>query len=203
MVKDFPLLLDRFQRYADALSQATDPPNFQRDELAREVVRRLEQLAFISSQIATLSAEFGKKVIVEVENESGEKELYNAGFERDRQCEFLMRMLAEAFYYFAFRIRRIVRGNEFPFPGFKSFESVGARDVRNHLIEHPEGGASRVLNQTWSWTPDSGPALKTARHEWESSDFVDKGFAANSTEYCIAFGECLDRGLAELNTTGA
>jgi hypothetical protein len=181
----------QFAAYCEKLSGEANPPDRPRDDLGKEVVERLAQLAFLEAELMRLDEAFGTVAMVAITNENGEVEHYNATFERDQQLRFGMRLGAEAFYYFAFRIRKILRNAEFPFPGFAKFEASGVRDVRNHLIEHPEGGASRVMNQTWSWTPETGIALKTGRQEWEPKSFIDKGFRANVVEFTNAFANCL------------
>lgn len=36
----------------------------------------------------------------------------------------------------AWRMREVVRGSDFP--GMRKFDARGVRDVRNHLIQHPD-----------------------------------------------------------------
>ena len=58
----------------------------------------------------------------------------------------------EAFYYFAFRLRQIVRKTL-----NRKFDPIGVRNIRNHLIEHPI-----VSNYNFAYGSDLdfGPVVK-------------------------------------------
>ena len=86
-------------------------------------------------------------------------------------------MLTEAFYYFAFRFREVVRR----VPGFSKFEAVGIRDVRNHLIEHPEK-TSKVLDGSFKHGGVEGPVLKPIRSEAQKDVWLDRGLFVNAAE---------------------
>jgi hypothetical protein len=51
-----------------------------------------------------------------------------------------MRVLAEGFYWSAARVRNLVRG----LPDLHAFDDVGARNVRNRILEHQE-----AFGATW------------------------------------------------------
>src|SRR4051812_33311547 len=51
-----------------------------------------------------------------------------------------MEVYTEAFYWISFRLLKVVQH----LPGLESYKSVGVRDVRNMLIQHPEGKASGI-----------------------------------------------------------
>src|SRR5205823_9887311 len=70
-----------------------------------------------------------------------------------------MEMHAESFYDFAFRARNVLRS----LPGLESFEAVGVRNVRNKLLQHPEGKDSRVLGQGFAFRAEVGPAMRAIR----------------------------------------
>jgi hypothetical protein len=180
MHPDLPAL---FEKYMDHVRDAVPEKNPARDDLASEVIERLQQLAFITQNLDEMNAQFGKMVMVERLNDKGEKEMYNGAQERDKHLLFVMRLLTESFYYFAFRVRQILRNKVHPFPFVASFESVGVRDVRNHLIEHPEGRASLVFNRTFMWYAGSGMHLKSGRQEWEKGEFIDAGLKVNAAEF--------------------
>ena len=57
-----------------------------------------------------------------------------------RANSFEMETLVEAFYYFAFRLRQVIQ----QLPDLNNFECKGVRNVRNKLLEHPEGADSGV-----------------------------------------------------------
>jgi hypothetical protein len=99
-----------------------------------------------------------------------------------KQEAFEMKMFAESFYYFAGRARALARSKEEPLPGLRSFEAEGVRNVRNHLIEHPEGASSRVFIASWG-TGSGGPVMKAARYEGQEDVFPDAGFFANAVEF--------------------
>lgn len=159
--------------------------------LADEVEARLEQLDFLLSRIHQLDLErieyLGRP---NPELPSHGKELLSNAFE--------IRLLTEAFYYFAGRLRRIIRHEEQPCPLLTSFECVGVRDVRNKLLEHPEGQDSRIFN--WSWTVGNpeGPILKVHREPHEVAVFPDRGLYANAQELKENLERELERALAAL-----
>jgi len=190
-------LIAKFLRYLQLLeeSEGRNPP---RSDLASEAIERLNQLAFITSRLQEIDAQFGTMVVLKKTNEQGEEEHYSATHERDEHLRFVMRLLTEAYYYFAFRLRQLLRNSTHPFAGLESFECVGVRNVRNHLIEHPEGAASRIFNRTFSWSKDSGMHLKTGRQAWESNEFLDSGFVANSEEFNQSLSTMLDRACSTL-----
>jgi hypothetical protein len=70
---------------------------------------------------------------------------------------------AEAFVYFAARLRKILRGRDLALPQLQKFESSTIRDIRNHLLEHPEGAQSRIFNSSWMSSPATGVHLKALR----------------------------------------
>ena len=72
---------------------------------------------------------------------------FQNAFDKMGALQVEIRTLTEAFYYFAWRTHTIVSS----LPHLHSFKCVGVRDVRNHLIEHPEGRNSRVFVQNSSW----------------------------------------------------
>jgi hypothetical protein len=97
--------------------------------------------------------------------------------ERENTIEFELKVYVEAFYFFAWRLRCVVRC----LPGFRGFESRGVRDVRNHLVEHPEK-AGGFTQQAWSWGGEEGPRLKPYRDPRRGGECVDRGFYVNAFE---------------------
>src|ERR1043166_5325175 len=74
-----------------------------------------------------------------------------------------LRVLLEAFYWSAHRVRDILRdADEAALPGIGRFESIGVRNVRNHLIEHPDA-KSGVLLFGFATGGPVGPQLKPVR----------------------------------------
>jgi hypothetical protein len=96
-----------------------------------------------------------------------------------------LEVMTEAFYYFAFRVRTILRKK---LPDFKGFEAPGTRDVRNHLIEHPTKALS--FNFTFA-SPGTGPILKLFRSE--AGVPFDRGLYLNAKELAENLRRRLDR----------
>ena len=190
-------LVATFNKYLDLLEKA-EGPDPARNDLGAEALERLNQLDFIFAQLKGIDEQFGTMVMLTKTNEHSQEEHYNATHERDEHLRFVMRLLTESYYYFAFRLRQLLRNSAHPFVSLASFESVGVRNVRNHLIEHPEGKSSKIFNRTFSWTKESGMHLKTGRQVWESSEFIDAGFVANSGEFNTSLNAALDRACEEL-----
>lgn len=196
----FSELSNQFDQYFLLVKVSQTEPNLPLEDLAAEVRERLAQLNFIETQLSEISNQYRVTANIEKVNEHGEIEIYNAFAKRDEHLRFVMRLLTESFYYFAFRIRQIVRNDLHRFPGLRGFDCVGVRDVRNHLIEHPEGANSRVFNRTWAWSLESGMQLKPARHQWEKSVFHDKGFRLNASEFAEQLSKSLKRAAQELSS---
>lgn len=91
---------------------------------------------------------------------------------------FEIQLHVECFYYFAARARSIIRG----MPQLKSFEAAGVRNVRNHLIEHPEGRTSQVLSRSFGFGGANGPVVKALRESTETAH-PDAGLFANAQEF--------------------
>lgn len=98
-----------------------------------------------------------------------------------RQMLFDAELYTEAFYYFAFRVYCIAR--EGLVPGLTAFRCDGVRDVRNHLIEHPDGRSSLVAIQGFGGGGDSGPVLKPGRYEHQVGLWEDRGLFVNAREF--------------------
>jgi hypothetical protein len=133
-------LYDDYYRRQDALGR-----DFNRD-VTSEARRRLVQLRTIIQKVVTFELEcsdatspFGLDAAgfpVPVSREVG-KRLVEIGDE--------LQFYTEAFYYFAFRLRCIFRD----LPNLARLECKGVRDVRNKLLEHPEGRDSNVFLESF------------------------------------------------------
>ena len=98
------------------------------------------------------------------------------------QLAFQVRLYTECFYLLAGRLRELIRKGELPIPGAKLFEAAGVRDVRNKLLQHPEGSDSRVFSQSIMFGPEHGPVLKPIRDQERSGVFLDAGLDVNAAE---------------------
>ena len=127
-----------------------------------EAEERLGQLDFLIDRIT------------ELQNRAAESELESAL--RD-DLRFQLKLSAESFYYFAARLTKILQR----FPHLKNFDPPGVRDVRNHLIEHPDK-ASGVTQQNWSFGGEAGPAFKNIRRPNQKHVPIDRGLFINAGE---------------------
>ena len=95
---------------------------------------------------------------------------------------FELRLSTEAFYYFAARFIKILKC----FPKLKTFDAPGIRNVRNHLIEHPD-----VTQQDWGYSARTGPALKstTPRHPGKKHVPLDAGLFVNALSRAIVWSD--------------
>jgi len=143
----------------------------QRD-LAVEVLERLRQLNFIVGRVQKL--EHGRGLVS-----------YN------EELDLETRTLSEAFYYIGSRIRGIL--NNGALPGLASFECPGVRNVRNKLLEHPDGKDSGVLLQSFGYGGDSGPRIKALRRVGQENTFPDAGLYGNAREFKEALEHLLLR----------
>jgi hypothetical protein len=85
-------------------------------------------------------------------------------------------LYGEAFYFFAWRLK----GALSQVPGFSTFDPVGVRDVRNHLIEHAEGRKRGVMARSFMFNCPQGFVLKP--HGGGPGRVVDKGLYPNAEE---------------------
>ena len=65
-------------------------------------------------------------------------------------------------------------------PGLKGFEAPGVRDVRNQLLEHPEGKNSTVIENGRSYSLTDGPIVKGTD---KVEIFPDRGLYVNAEEF--------------------
>ena len=198
-------LFDDYYRHLD--SKAV--PGFNRD-LGCEVRKRLQQLDYMVERVREL-----EKIAHQALKRSGDagvahyEGLKNRGIPYDsvplpsntkitkeevdthQKAEFEMELLTEAFYYFAGRVRVILRNKQAGLAGLTLFECDGVRNVRNKLLEHAEGKDSRVSIQSFGWGSAHGPVLKAARYGGEEHIFPDGGLYKNAEEFRINLEQLL------------
>ncbi len=97
-------------------------------------------------------------------------------------CRFVAKLHAEAFVYFASRLRKILKGHDLALPQLQKFESPTIRDIRNHLLEHPEGAQSRIFNSSWMSSPATGVHLKALRSTGAPRAVEDPGLFVSAAE---------------------
>lgn len=111
----------------------------------------------------------------EMRRDAGE---FTTGLHRTREILFELEMFAEAFYYFGFRTREVIRH----LPGLKKFDCEGIRNVRNHRIEHPEK-KNGVIPNGFAYGYAHGPVLKGLRRGGQEEIQRDFGLFTNAQEF--------------------
>jgi hypothetical protein len=207
----FPGTIELFRRYKEYMTNANRPVCDL--NLVNEAEERLYQLDWLVTQIKTREKEmdqFRKKSGSALEDHV--KAHLAAGgspetlppmpkeTQQERvQCQHFIdtmgetQLLTEAFYYFAFRLRQVVRR----LPGLQSFEAVGVRDVRNKLLEHPDDQEdSGVTVRSFGFGGPSGPRVKVIRDASQENVFPDNGLYVNAEELREQLEISLSRALA-------
>jgi hypothetical protein len=110
-----------------------------------------------------------------------------------------LRALLEAFYYCGFRIRDILRDGRKELGGLGAFEAVGVRNVRNHLVEHPDG-VSGVIVSSFSAGGPVGPRIRPIRWSLDPPGTNDPGLHANATEFNAALESLLEAAIQKCLT---
>ena len=187
----------RFAEYSDRCERQNGQVFVRED--ASEVLKRLAQMNRLLAMVVALDTEsraIVSRITEYAQHEEGEPPSADL-WHRTSAIGQDVEMFTEAFYYFAFRFREVVR----KVPGFKKFEAVGIRDVRNHLIEHPEK-KSKVLGGSFQHGGAEGPVLKPMRSEAQKGIFVDRGLFVNAAEMHDELVRRLDR-LSDSELPGA
>lgn len=110
-----------------------------------------------------------------------------------------LRLLLEAFYYSAHRVRDIFRDSAAELPGLSKFEAAGIRNVRNHLVQHP-GGPSGVLVYSFAVGGPLGPQLKPITWSGDPLGTQDQGLHRNAEEFEGALNATLDRAINDIRS---
>lgn len=95
----------------------------------------------------------------------------------------LVGLYSEAFYWVAFRAMKAAN----PLPGLKSLSAAGVRDVRNKLMEHPEGNDSRIFNGGFGYGKPNGPVIAALRTEETPDAWQDAGLFVNADQFFKGF----------------
>jgi hypothetical protein len=202
----FEVVIEKFDNYWDKMD-AEKPVNFSQD-LAAEVRKRLEQLDYLYELIMEKHQRYMDLLWKEVggDLDAHKEKIRAAGgsITKPRSNEKIemdklvleIEVFTESFYYLAHRTRVILGNSIFPFPGIKSFECEGVRNVRNKLLEHPEK-ESKILAQNFGMGGEQGPTLKPDRPEGQENIFPDAGLEANTLEFKGNLEKLLDSVLAQ------
>lgn len=128
-------------------------------------------------------------------------------------------LFTESFYFFAWRLMEALnvkdRDNRLSFPGLRKIEAGGIRDIRNHLLQHPEKNYKNFDECRQRFTQgltvtDSGPVLRTTKMVIESAtgkaipagDSVDKeGLYVTAEKFRDELQEKFNRAINSLAST--
>jgi hypothetical protein len=185
VAKMFESTVDLFDRLCVKLERA-NATGFER-HLAKEARTRLLQLDHLLQMVRqrdALLADMSRRQYETVERHPEHRiavldsevvvrtetiKLTKVDFEALNSPIFEMQLFTECFYYIAERLRNALRKSK-PVRGLESFRCDGARNVRNHLIEHPEGKDSQVFMQGggMGWTQRS--SSESREISWSEDD---------------------------------
>ena len=176
--------------------------------LGIEAFERLEQMQFLLTRVTAIQRHVlgGSPLslsvfLLPIERPAASANSADTGI-AIREAFFHVRLYTESFYYLAFRFRQILTtrnqppGN-YPLPLLHAFEAVGIRDVRNHLLEHPEGRTSQRFSQDHSLGGTNGPQLKL---DSTTSAHTDSGLFANAAEFKQRLHAALTQAIATLES---
>jgi hypothetical protein len=181
------------------------------DHLLQEVRARLRQLQWLHDRLLLIENELQQQTLDEMPADAPKpdvlKQLFteqsvrksDPGHEAQLQPQKSdeLRVLLEAFYYSAHRIRDILRDHKDDLPGVGGFECSGVRDVRNHLVEHPSR-AKGVLVFSAACGGPVGPQLRLLRWSLDPIGTEDQGLHHNAREFVDAFTSCMSRATSAL-----
>lgn len=198
-------LFDQYYRFANA----TQMSGFNKD-IGCEVRQRLQQLDFIIAKVRELEAIEAAAYKrpndalrehcaalqdpgIAFESVLAPLEVNITGEEAAKvtQASFEMKLFTESFYYLAGRVRTITKHHSAPLPRLGSFECVGVRNVRNHLLEHAEGASSQIFICSFGSGGPNGPVIKAMRYGGQEQVFPDAGLYQNATEFKMNFEKVL------------
>lgn len=183
----FQSTLDLFDRYHQKMVNDQVPDL--NEDLALEVRKRIEQLDFLYELIDQKQLRHNDIYLRMMNDGMLEKTKESGGsltfigfpeFGEMRQLLFEIELYTESFYYLAGRMRTVLHKGLLP--RLSGFECVGARDVRNKLLEHADGRESRVFVQSFGIGGDQGPTLKIERPGGQETIFPDAGLYKNAEE---------------------
>ncbi|MBK8210415.1 MAG: hypothetical protein IPK78_11045 [Rhodospirillales bacterium] len=198
------------EQYISALRQKT--MTTRADHLLQEVRARLRHLQWLHARLLQLEREMQEEglktlpprqrrpeVLKQVfHEESGTKSDPRIQAQYPFQTSDELRVLLEAFYYSAHRVRDILRDHGSDLPGVTRFEARGCRDVRNHLVEHPSRDKGVLVYSTACGGP-VGPQLRLLRWSLDPTGTQDQGLHHNAREFEHALEVCLSRAISAVS----
>ncbi len=108
-------------------------------------------------------------------------------------------LFTEMFYHLGHRVRVIIRHKVQPLPHLGSFEASGVRDVRNHLLEHPESKDSQVFARSFGAGGANGPVVKSIRETGHEEVWPDQGLFFNAREFDLNLRQSINDGIVKLS----
>jgi hypothetical protein len=192
------LLVERY--YCDLLVRGTST---RAEHLLQEVRARLRQLQWIHSRLLQLEAQLiANAQRTQLEEGSNARiilmfseavrpdcgTMHHSHILSETQDELWV--LLESFYYSAHRVRDILRDNGKLLPGLNSFEAIGIRNVRNHLVEHPTR-KSGVIVFSFKCGGPVGPQLRPMRWSLDPLGTIDNGLHKNTEEFLSSLEQVL------------
>jgi hypothetical protein len=169
---------------------AFERPEGRQEEYASEARARVEQMTLALRRSNTLQHRYrtfqasltGRKFV------AVDAEVRRLRRRRGR-IAVALGFYAEAFYYLAHRATKCLQKLD----DFKSFGPRGTRDVRNHLIEHPERGGFVALHRNYRYDQPQGVRLKPFRRDGDSRAHQDAGLYLNADEFVTHLLEYIAR----------
>jgi hypothetical protein len=109
---------------------------------AMEIYKRLRQLSWTIEKVMSLVQHSVSQGMRMLPGEAPVDSNYQKAFADRLETSDQIELHTESFYWIAHRTGTAIRS----MPGLSSFEAIGVRNVRNHLLEHVEkrGGSSNV-----------------------------------------------------------
>lgn len=187
MTVNFQPVIKQFDKYL--LAKCSDPPTLENLPIrvirpagceAKNRLRQLDWLCWRIGKYEANSVEFLHSIISQANASEPDAQDYWAAIDANLENSFEMEILVEGFYYLAWRFSNVISD----FPGLKKFKCEGVRDVRNHLIEHPERSDSGVAYGFMSsGNIEIGPILRWGRPPSDNAKWPDKGLWVNAREF--------------------
>lgn len=103
---------------------------------------------------------------------------------------------AESFYYFSFRVYKILTHKNKPLPFLEKFYCPGVLMTRNHLIEHPEGASANATKYSYSFSYELGALLRTS--DDSNQKVRDRGSVFNAKEFRENFIKTVKKSYEEI-----
>lgn len=166
-------LTDIIRKWDQLMNQADGHPQANMDAFA-EVRKRLNQLILILNWINEKAQSLAESDSLSLIRERKSKELTKPMISGMEKLLHEIELHTETFYYIAHRIRKILQQTKpVLIPHMSSFECVGVRNVRNHLLEHAE---IDLLSNGFSVGGEGGIVLKPSVSK-------DEGLLLNAKEF--------------------